>query len=131
MSEKWKTYPKSKEENFFIKDTFPEKHPYCITPKHLEYSDNMYLDIEGAEEKGARCDICAKNVYNRKQDRILSYAEHKSVLLVGCKKDFQKDKKAEKELNDYLLSIKDRAEKDDYVGFGFLDLSKQKEENKK
>ena len=33
-------------------------HPYCITPKHLQHADSMYLNaesIERAEKKGARC----------------------------------------------------------------------------
>lgn len=126
MSEEWRKYPKSKNENFFIKDTYPEKHPYCITPKHLEYSNSIYLNIDKAEKLGAVCDICKQLVRDRKQDKILSYKEHKSILLIGCKKDFKTDKKAEKELNDYLMSIKERTEKDDYVGFGFIDLTKEK-----
>lgn len=127
MSEEWKTYPKSKNENFFIKDTIAHPHPYCITPKHLEYSEEIYLDIEGAEKKGAVCDICAKNVYNRMQDRILSYKEHEQGLLVGCLVDFQNNEEAKKELEEYLISLKEKAEKDKYTGFAFLDLSKKEE----
>jgi hypothetical protein len=35
-------------------------HPYCITPKHLELCDSMYLNedtIRRAEERGARCGV--------------------------------------------------------------------------
>ena len=30
-------------------------HLYTIGPKHLEYSEGVYLDVEGAERKGAGC----------------------------------------------------------------------------
>ena len=112
-------YPKTKW--FYVKDTIPEKHPYCITPKHLEYSEGMYLDVEGAEKKGAVCDICRK--HERKTGtKPMTYAEHKSILLIGCKADIKKHEPA---LRKYLLSIKDQCEKDGYLGFAFFDEVKK------
>lgn len=113
-------YGKSKDGNFYVKDTIGVPHPYCITPKHLEFNEGMYLDIEQAEEKSngkACCDICRNLKNERKQDKILTFAEHKQALLIACKKDI----KDNSELKEYLLSIKDKTEKKGYVGFAFLD----------
>lgn len=110
-----KRYGKSKDGNFVVIDTIGVPHTYCVTPKHLEYSSGMNIDIEGAEEKGAVCCICKKLVNAGKQDRILSYDEHKQVLLIDCMLDI----KDNKELKEYLLSIKIKCEKDKYAGFAF------------
>ncbi len=120
--EKLKSYKKTKE--FSVVDTFPEKHFYCITPLHLQHSEGMYLDIEGAEEKGAKCDICKKK--NQEDNTpIMTFKEHKEGLLIGCEIDIGEDVAKEK-LKKYLLSIKDKAEKDGYVGFAFLDKREKK-----
>lgn len=109
--------------NFFVKDTFPEKHIYCITPKHLEYSSGMYLDIEGAEKKGAVCDICKKA--NRKDSsyEIMTLEEHRNGLIIGCKIDIQKKENRE-ELIKYLSSIKAQVEKENYIGFAFMEVKR-------
>ena len=105
-------YPKTK--LFYVKDTLPEKHHYCITNKHIEYSDTIILDIEGAEIKGAVCGTC-QELHNKNYSyKIMSYAEHKQILLIGCKAD------NDEELNKYLLSIKEQTEKDGYLGFAFI-----------
>lgn len=109
-------YPESAKGNFKIIDTVGVPHPYCITPKHLEYSEGMYLDIPGAEEKGAVCDICRVAVKAGKQDRILTFEEHEHALLVECKIEIQP---TPDELKNWLLSIKDEATKNGYAGFAF------------
>lgn len=101
-------------------------HPYCITPKHLEYNDSMYLgevQIRATEEKGAKCDTCDRLVKRRKQDRILSYDEHKTnkVLVIGVP-DNTVDLNKIDGLHDYLLSVKETAEEEGYDGFIFPNL---------
>ena len=93
-------------------------HPYMITPKHLEYSEGMYLDIEGAEKKGAVCDIC--RVRQKKfGEPILSYSEHKKENTLFIQVPQNKDLNAVKGLHKYLLKIKPIAEKLGITGFAF------------
>lgn len=114
--EKLARYPNT--DTLKVVDTIGVPHPYCITPKHIEYSESIYLDIPGAEARGAVCDICKR--INRKDSsfKILKYDEHEQALLVEV------DSKAELEdvpgLQEYLLSIKDMCEADGYVGFAFV-----------
>ena len=110
-------YGVSEHGNFSIKDTIGIPHPYCITPMHLKHSEGMYLDIPRAESRGAVCDICKKAVNKGKQDKILTFDEHEQALLVECKAPIDP---MPSELHDWLLSIKDEAEKNGYAGFAFL-----------
>lgn len=138
--EKFKEYGVSENGNFRIIDQIGVPHPYCITPKHLEFSEGMYLDIEGAERrsreahpndsrKWAVCDIC-KKINKKKGSPILSYEEHKQALVVECDVEIStEDNKMIPELQKYLLSIKEKAEKEHYAGFSFL--KSKKLENKK
>ena len=112
-------YPDSEQGNFSIVDTIPVPHPYCITPKHLEHCGSMYLNrdtIRRAEEKGAVCDICRKAVKQGKQDKVLSIDEHEEALLVNCKAEISP---VPDELHQWLLGIKDEAERNGYAGFAF------------
>jgi predicted GTPase len=113
-------YGKSKGGNFEVVDTIGVPHPYCITPKHLEYSDSHILDknsIEHAENKGAVCDIC-KKIHNKDYSKpILSFAEHKQALLVACYADPDKN---QSEIKEFLTGIKDQCESDNYAGFAFV-----------
>lgn len=114
-------------EKFRVMETIPVPHPYCITPKHLQYGGGMYLDVEGAERRSreahpndsrrwAVCDICRKR--NRKTgEPILSFSEHKSALLVEV--NDPRELKDIPELKKYLLRIKAQAEKEGYAGFAF------------
>lgn len=107
-------------EMFRVKDTVGIPHPYCITPKHIQFAD-MFLDEEAmrrAEEHGVRCDICVKRVRRNMQDRVLSFDEHKQALLVEV--DAEELKEVESELRTYLMGIKDKAEKDGFAGFAFI-----------
>ena len=117
---KLKKYGKSKNGNFLVIDTIGVPHPYCITPKHLKENDGMCLtkdSMREAEKRGAVCDICKK--INRKSGRpILTIDEHEQALLVACSVDPKEDKG--KELQEYLLSIKEMAVKDNFAGFAFL-----------
>lgn len=105
----------SKDNNFKVIDSIGVPHPYCISSKHLELNDSIYLDIEGAESKGAKCDICLK-LNSKDGTNILSYKEHKQALLIECKKEIKRSK----ELKDYLNKIKNKAEKKGFVGFAFI-----------
>ena len=120
-----KAFGESENKNFSVKDSIGVPHPYCITPKHIDVASDEFMGMLGkeaiarAEEKGVVCDICKKaNIKNG--TAILSYEEHQQALLINCKKDIQKDEEAKKELQEYLLKIKDKATKKGFVGFAFL-----------
>lgn len=128
-----KKYGSSSKDNFKVIDTIGVPHPYCISNKHLEFNDSMYLGKEQIERMEKEhpdqvmCDIC-KKANNKNGDQILKFSEHKQALLVQCKQDMTVGKpdkdgkvKANPELHKYLLSIKDKATKDHYEGFTFLD----------
>src|SRR5574343_104166 len=105
-------YPST--EKFKVIDTIGFPHPYCITSKHLEYCDSMYLDehsIKRAESKGAKCDICKKN------GNILSYDEHKQAVLIDVRD--ARELNDIPELKEYLLSIKDMLIADRFEGCAF------------
>ncbi len=136
-------YGKSEQGNFRVVDTIQTPHTYCITPKHLRYNAGVYLDIVGAEKRSreahpnnsrlwAVCDICRK-INKQTGEPILTYEEHKFALVVECKTDIedpQDEKKMTPELHQWLLKIKDQANRDGYVGFAFIDARpKPKEEN--
>lgn len=112
-------YGESEQGNFRIIDTVGVPHPYCITPKHLQFNDGMYMtkdSIRNAEKRGAVCDICKKLNNKDYSKPILTIDEHQQALLVECKADIQNND----ELTKYLLSIKDLATKENYAGFSFL-----------
>ena len=118
MSDIKGNYPASEHGNFRVIDTIGVPHPYCITPKHLEYCDSMYLTTDTmrhAEEKGAVCDICKHAVRDGKQGSILSIDEHEQALLVSCKAEIQDND----ELHQWLLGIKEETERNGYAGFAF------------
>lgn len=129
--EKIKEYGESEKGNFKVKDSIGYPHTYMISDKHLHFNgDNMYLDIERAEknskmefphikERWAVCEICKRNVRNGTQGRILDYTEHEQGLLISCKKDFNKSATIKKELQEYLLKIKLKAEEEKFKGFAF------------
>lgn len=102
----------SKNGNFKVIDSIGVPHPYCITPKHIAYAADHHYgmlnadSIRESEENGARCDICKGK---------LSYDEHKQALLISCKTEI----KDNKELKEYLLSLKDKVIQDNYAGFAF------------
>lgn len=107
-------YGQSSSGNFSVIDSIGVPHPYCITPKHVVFASDHrggMLDgsaIEDAEKAGAKCDTCKGR---------LKYKEHETALLVSCKVD---PKEAETELREWLLSIKDEATRNNYVGFAFM-----------
>jgi len=112
MNDKLKKYGKSKDGNFYVIDTIGVPHPYCITTGHVAEASDHFCGrlgteaIEAAEEKGATCGICKGK---------LTYKEHQQALLVSCKCEAN----GNKELHEFLLSVKDMAVKDGYAGFAF------------
>src|SRR3990167_4628682 len=120
MEDKLKKYGKSEEGNFEVIGTIGVPHPYCLTPKHVAIASDKFFGMLGkdaikvAEEEGASCDICKKS-NRRNGSEILSYDEHKTALLVNCKKEI----KDNEEIHQYLLFIKDMAIKDNFEGFAF------------
>ena len=120
-NDKLKAYGQSKQGNFKVVDTIGVPHPYCITPKHLQLNEGIYIgtdSIRESEKRGAVCDICKKR--NRKfNEPILTIDEHKQALLVECSKDPKAGENG-KELKAYLVSNKARAIRDNYEGFAFM-----------
>ena len=111
--EKLKEYPKT--DKFECIDTIGMPHPYCITPKHVAVASDYHsgrLDgyaIEDAERRGARCGVRNCN---------LSWDEHEQAILVQV--DDHRELKDVPGLQEYLLSIKERAENDKIAGFAFI-----------
>ena len=95
-------------ELFSVRDTISIPHTYTVTPKHLQHSSGMYLDIDEAESKGAKCGHPGCN---------LTHAQHETALAISCK---SKDNDL---LHAYLLTIKEQCEKDEYAGFVFVDCT--------
>lgn len=123
--DKFVKYPKT--DKFRIIDTIGVPHPYCITPKHVAIASDEFMGMLGepainrAEEKGIHCDIC-KKVERKTGKPCLSYEEHKQALLVEV--NDKRELKDIPELQPYLLSIKNLAEKDGFVGFAFTQSAK-------
>lgn len=117
-TDKWVKYAST--EKYKAIDTIGVPHLYCITPKHLEFADSMYLNdetIARAESKGAVCDTC-RRLAKRDGTPILPMSEHKLAILVEVNDDRKLNEMPE--LHAYLLSIKAQAEADGYVGFAFV-----------
>jgi len=107
-----------------------QPHPYCITPKHLEYNDSMYLgaeQIRKAEERGAVCDICKKIHREDPSKPILKWDEHKKLKAILLKlSGFESRSQLTGEalekvpgLKEFLLESKKIAEKYKVDGFAF------------
>jgi len=118
-------YPST--DKFKVIDTIGVPHPYCITPKHLQYNPTMILDIAEAERRSkeahpndprrwAVCEICRK-LSKKTGKNILPYEEHKRALLIEV--NDPRELKDIPELQPYLLSIKEQCEKEGYAGFAF------------
>lgn len=97
-------------------------HLYCITPKHLEYADSMYLDevaIARAEAKGAKCDICIRLHKVGKQPETLPFNEHLKQKALFVEVENNQDLNEIKGLHSYLLKVKPLAERLGIQGFAF------------
>lgn len=109
--------------HFYPMDTLSTPHPYCITPKHLQYCDSGILDeysIKYAESMGAKCGV---------KGCQLTWSEHEKVLLIACthplkvKSDSNNQETVHPELHEWLKSINDEVTKEGYVGYAFMDKS--------
>ena len=105
MNEKLEKYPKT--DKFSITDILGVPHTYCITDKHIQYSTGIYLNIEEAEKKGAKCGVKGCN---------LKYEQHEQVLLVKSEVDPVNNE----DLMDYLRSINAMCTSDGFIGFTIL-----------
>jgi hypothetical protein len=97
-------------------------HPYCITPKHLQYADSMMLDeaaLSRAEKRGATCDICKRLVRNGRQLEILTLQQHEKqkVLFIEVEDDQNLSKLPD--LHSYLIKVKLVAEQLGIQAFAF------------
>ena len=122
-----KVYGRSEKGNFGVVDTMPEKHMYCVGTKHLQYSEGMYLDIPGAEKKGAVCCTCEAAFKSRDTNKIMSFEEHKYGLLVQCLVQPSNENQEGKELQTYMKKCIDNKhfKKGGYIGFLLLDNFKK------
>lgn len=109
-------YPKT--EFFEVIDTIIVPHPYCIGPALVAHASDHFSGmlgheaIESAEKAEIYCETCVK-AHRKTGANILKYSEHEKALLVNCKIEDHNL------LKNYLLDIKDMAEKDGFVGFAF------------
>ena len=97
---------------FSVRDTMGVPHPFCIDTRHVSYAADHcggILTKEAIEGSGAPCGMKNCN---------LTYNEHEIALAINCK---SKDNEL---LQDYLLSIKEQCEKDNYAGFVLIDCTK-------
>ena len=97
-------------------------HPYCITPKHLEYADSIYLNettIARAEARGAKCDICRRLFRAGKQNEILPLSKHEKQKTLFIEVVNNQDLNKVRGLHKYLLRIKPLAETLGIQGFAF------------
>jgi hypothetical protein len=104
-----------------IEDVY-SPHLYCITPKHLEYADSMYLNevaITKAEAKGAKCDICRRLHRAGKQSEILPFSEHLKQKALFIEVENNQDLNEIKGLSSYLFKLKPLAERLGIQGFAF------------
>jgi len=111
-------YGKSKKGNYYIEDTLPTKHGYCIGPRHVGHAADNFSGMLGkaAIESGEKIGItCAA------KGCTLTYAEHEIILAVKCKKDFNEKESYKTEAEAYLRDCKEKCEEDGYVGFAFVD----------
>ena len=97
-------------EFFSVRDTMGVPHPFTIGTKHVVHAADHHCGMLGEET----CKIipCAMRGCQ------LTYKEHETALAINCKN------KNNELLNEYLLSIKDQCEKDNYVGFVLVDCTK-------
>ncbi len=113
------SYGYSSKGNFSVMDTIGVPHPFCITPKHVVHASDHCCGMLGKESMNAA--PCGMRFRGGGRCQ-LSADEHETALLVACKADMKGvDGKVNPELHEYLLSIKDQATQDGFVGFSFLD----------
>ena len=109
-------YPKT--DLFYAKDTIGIPHPFCITAPLIAFTADNFngmlnkAAIEAFEKKKGK-PVCGVKGCN------LLFHEHETGLLIAVKSD-KELKELEPELREYLLSIKDMAEKDKFAGFAFI-----------
>lgn len=117
MNDKIKSYPKTK--MFSVIDTIGVPHPYMISSRHVVHAADHFSGrlgeaaIDSAEKHGIYCEIC------RKKGQIMPHSEHKQALLVKVNDPEKRELKDVPNLDEYLLSIKEKCEADGFVGFAF------------
>lgn len=99
--------------NFEVTNIIGVPHPFVVGSKHVSYAADHCGGMLGEEvmEK-IPCCHCKKK-----------YSEHGIALVVSCHRPTAKNA----ELQGYLISIKDRAEAEGFVGFVFVKSDKFKD----
>jgi len=106
IEEKLLDYPFT--EMFQPERTIFDPHPPCITGKHVGYAHDHGGILSESAFDSSPCGVTGCN---------LKYREHKHILLIRVK--FNGEVKDVPGLQEYLMSINERAEKDGYVGYAF------------
>lgn len=97
--------------NFFVIDTITLPHPFMIAAGHVSYASDHggMLTPDIIRSSGIPCAACKQG-----------YDKHDHALLIGCRTEIKDESgKANLELHEYLLRIKDKAAKDGFAGFAF------------
>jgi hypothetical protein len=129
-----KTYGRSEKGNFGVVDTMPEKHAYCIGAKHVGHASDHFSGIlgddairDGEEKKGIYCATCEAAFKRRDTNKIMTWDEHKTGLLVQCKVKPTNENQEGKELQTYMKKCTENKhfKKGGYIGFLLLDNFKK------
>ena len=96
-----KIYGWSEKKNFRAVSALPEKHPFCITPHHIDsaqkYGGMLGSDaIRDAEKLGHGCGI---------SDCRMSYDDHKHGIVIQCLQDPKGNKTLQKECEKYMKKV--------------------------
>jgi len=124
-----KIYGRSAKGNFGVIDTIPVKHAYCIGAKHVGWASDHFMGmlseeaIRDGEKHDIFCETCTTAFRRRDTNKILSYDEHETGLLVECLKKAENNNPEGKELHAYLkkcIKLK-QFKKKNFKGFALLD----------
>lgn len=115
-------YGRSEKGMFEAIDSIGVPHPYCVGPRHVGHAADHFGGRLGKEaiESGERCGIgcCTPECQ-------LCFSEHEQALVIACYKELKDaEGKADPELHQYLLKIKEMAVENGYAGFVFWDKRK-------
>ncbi len=124
-----KIYGRSAKRNFGIIDTISVQHPYCIGAKLVGWASDHFMGMLGedairdAEKHDIHCETCTAAFRRRDTNKILTYDEHETGLLVECLKKAENENAEGKELHAYLkkcIKLK-HFKKKKFAGFALLD----------
>jgi len=102
-------------------------HPYCITPRHVEYASDHFGGIlseeairEAEREVDAVCGICLKQFREHLIPKILPYDEHKEQVVLFISVPDNDELEKLDGLQEYLVAIKPKLEELHIDGVAFV-----------